>query len=225
MRSFLAITEAVKGLVEERYPENTVYLERVPVDFARPSFLVELGPVEMLDASCGCLEVKATVVVTAFVEADDYYNSHVPDLMTRMGAVLHDPAAGLPRAGGGDDGEPPDGERGADGGGGAGAVGDVHGGGGGHAVGHLPEVLRRRVAVRASGGGQRDRQPQPHPPRPGAQAARPGGAAGGGDALPVPESGGGDGIWAGPGDGKILSEPLSGQAAGDHVRRPSWRKS
>ena len=52
-----------------------------------------------------------------------------------------------------------------------------------------------------------------------------GGAAGGGDALPVPESGGGDGIWAGPGDGKILSEPLSGQAAGDHVRRPSWRKS
>lgn len=87
MLSFLAITEAVKGLVEERYPENTVYMERVPVDFARPSFLVELGPVEMLDASCGCLEVKATVVVTAFVEADDYYNSHVPDLMTRMGAV------------------------------------------------------------------------------------------------------------------------------------------
>ena len=41
----------------------------------------------MLDASCACLEVKATVVVTAFVEADDYYNSHVPDLMTRMGAV------------------------------------------------------------------------------------------------------------------------------------------
>ena len=87
MLSFLAITEAVKGLVEERYPGNTVYLERVPVDFARPSFLVELGPVEMLDAACGCLEVKATVVVTAFVEADDYYNSHVPDLMTRMGAV------------------------------------------------------------------------------------------------------------------------------------------
>lgn len=27
------------------------------------------------------------MVVTAFVEADDYYNSHVPDLMTRMGAV------------------------------------------------------------------------------------------------------------------------------------------
>ena len=87
MLSFLAITEAVKGVVEERYPGNTVYMERVPVDFARPSFLVELGPVEMLDASCGCLEVKATVVVTAFVEADDYYNSHVPDLMTRMGAV------------------------------------------------------------------------------------------------------------------------------------------
>ena len=60
MLSFLAITEAVKGLVEERYPGNTVYMERVPVDFARPSFLVELGPVEMLDASCGCLEVKAT---------------------------------------------------------------------------------------------------------------------------------------------------------------------
>lgn len=34
MLSFLAITEAVKGLVEERYPENTVYMERVPVDFA-----------------------------------------------------------------------------------------------------------------------------------------------------------------------------------------------
>ena len=40
MLSFLAITEAVKGLVEERYTGNTVYLVRVPVDFALPSFLV-----------------------------------------------------------------------------------------------------------------------------------------------------------------------------------------
>ena len=34
MLSFLAITEAVKGLVEERYPGNTVYMERVPVDLS-----------------------------------------------------------------------------------------------------------------------------------------------------------------------------------------------
>ena len=62
-------------------------MNRVPVEFDRPSFLVELGPVEMLDASYACLELKATVVVTAFVEADDYHNSHVPDLMQRMAVV------------------------------------------------------------------------------------------------------------------------------------------
>ena len=87
MLSFSTITQAVQELVAERYPETPIYMNRVPVEFDRPSFLVELGPVEMLDASCACLELKVTVVITAFVEADDYYNSHVPDLMTRMGAV------------------------------------------------------------------------------------------------------------------------------------------
>ena len=87
MLSFSTITQAVQELVAERYPETPIYMNRVPVEFDRPSFLVELGPVEMLDASYACLELKATVVVTAFVEADDYHNSHVPDLMQRMAVV------------------------------------------------------------------------------------------------------------------------------------------
>ena len=87
MLSFSTITQAVQELVAERYPETPIYMNRVPVEFDRPSFLVELGPVEMLDADCACLELKVTVVVTAFVEADDYHNSHVPDLMQRMAVV------------------------------------------------------------------------------------------------------------------------------------------
>lgn len=81
------IVEAVQGLIGERFPGEEVHTGRVPSGFTRPSFLVELGPVELADASCGCLELKVAVKATAFVEADEYGNSHVPELLRRMAAL------------------------------------------------------------------------------------------------------------------------------------------
>lgn len=87
MLSFSAIIDAAEGLLRERFPGEAYYRERVPVDFVRPSFLTELGPTEMADASWECLEVQAVVKVTAFAPVDEYQNSSAEELMRRMAAV------------------------------------------------------------------------------------------------------------------------------------------
>lgn len=87
MLAYLELLEAVRGALEERFPGEQYYMDRVPTDFARPSFLLEGGPVELEDAGCGCLWVKAVVKVTAFVAVDEYHNSHVSELVRRMAAV------------------------------------------------------------------------------------------------------------------------------------------
>lgn len=100
MLSFLEIANAVSELVKERCGGIPVYMERVPLHFERPSCLVELGPVEMESASCSCVEIKLTAVVTLFVDADEYHNSHVPELMKRMADVQELFAADGLRVGG-----------------------------------------------------------------------------------------------------------------------------
>lgn len=81
------IMDAVQELLEERFPEEKVYRNLTPTGFSRPSWLIYLGPIAMLDASAGCLEVRASMKVTAFVTVDEYHNSHMDELQRRMMAV------------------------------------------------------------------------------------------------------------------------------------------
>lgn len=88
MLELQAVIEAVKGLLEERFPGEPRYTEILPKGFQRPSSLVESGPVELTDASAECLEVTAGIKVTLFAKVDSYHNSNSAELSRRMMSVL-----------------------------------------------------------------------------------------------------------------------------------------
>lgn len=87
MLAFSEIVDAAEGLLKERFPGEAYYREHAPTDFVRPSFLTELGPTEMADASYGCLEVQVGIKITAFAMVDEYYDTSAEELMRRMAAV------------------------------------------------------------------------------------------------------------------------------------------
>ena len=87
MLSLQSIREAIGSLLSERFPGETIYHNLVPQDFARPSFLVEIGATSVSDASCGLIELEIPIMVTCFVKTDEYYNSHIEDLEARMMSV------------------------------------------------------------------------------------------------------------------------------------------
>lgn len=87
MLSSKEILDAVTELLEERFPGEPVYRNITPISFTRPSSLVTYVSQRMTDASCAALEVEANVMVTVFVAVDEYYNSHMDELVRRMSAV------------------------------------------------------------------------------------------------------------------------------------------
>ena len=87
MLSFSRILSEGKALLEERFPGDEVYTNLTPNGFQRPSFLIELGEIHMVDASEDMLRVTMPLVVTAFVAVDSYHNSDMEELLTRMAAV------------------------------------------------------------------------------------------------------------------------------------------
>lgn len=87
MLPFSDIVEAVKDLVKERFPKWTPYTNLAPKNYKRPSFLVQLGGVEMLDASQACLELEVGVGVLLFTEVDNYGNSKAEELIPALAAV------------------------------------------------------------------------------------------------------------------------------------------
>lgn len=82
------LMDAAELLIAGRFPGETVYRNLTPSGFVRPSWLLELGNVEMTDASFWCVEVKAVLKVTSFVKVDEYHHSHIDSLQERMMAVL-----------------------------------------------------------------------------------------------------------------------------------------
>lgn len=92
MLTISEITQGVKGLLEERFPKENVYLELPQEAPVRPYFLVEPSLMQMADANCGGVEVTARVVVTAFADG-------AAELQRRLMAVLELFAVGYLKAG------------------------------------------------------------------------------------------------------------------------------
>lgn len=87
MVSSIEILDAVAELLEERFSGEPVYRNITPMGFARPSALVTYVSQRMTDASCAALEIESSVLVTVFVAVDEYYNSHMDELVRRMTVV------------------------------------------------------------------------------------------------------------------------------------------
>jgi hypothetical protein len=82
------ILGGVKAALEAEWPDAPVYQNRRPKGFARPSFLVEGGPVTQDEMGGQMEQFTAKVTVTAFLPTDSYHNSDAAELSRRMSEVM-----------------------------------------------------------------------------------------------------------------------------------------
>ena len=81
------VMSRVKAMLEETFREP-VYVDRIPKDFQRPSFAVELQKTEYQDMNLMLVRKTATILITCFVEVDAYYDSSREELNRRQDTVM-----------------------------------------------------------------------------------------------------------------------------------------
>jgi len=83
---------AIKAALSAQFPGETIYENRTPNKFSRPSNLVELLSIRLGGIRPNALTLLFTYKITDFVPVDDYYNSDTVLLdfrtMTIVGGVF-----------------------------------------------------------------------------------------------------------------------------------------
>lgn len=82
-----ALMDAVKARVQEHWPGEEVYTNYLPKDFKRPSFALELQKEETADVNIALVRRTVTLLLTGYVETDDYGDSAREALNQRMEAA------------------------------------------------------------------------------------------------------------------------------------------
>ena len=82
------IMRAMEARLKEKYPGEKVYWDRLPKDFVRPSFALELTKNETADANLYLVKRTAVVLVTMWVEVNAFYDSSREALNNRQDQVL-----------------------------------------------------------------------------------------------------------------------------------------
>lgn len=82
------VLAGVENLVKARWPDEPTYQNRQPAKFARPSTLLEGGPITRKRMGGGQVQATATVRLVAFLPVDDYGNSNAEELEERMDTLL-----------------------------------------------------------------------------------------------------------------------------------------
>lgn len=82
------VIQAVKGRLEALWPGETVYEDRLPSDFTRPSSLLECGAVDIRDVNIGLIRTDLTIRITCFAAVDEYYDSSRAQLNERLDRCL-----------------------------------------------------------------------------------------------------------------------------------------
>ena len=77
----------VKAILEETFQEP-VFVDRLPKDFKRPSFALELQKTEMADLNLFLVRKTTTVLITGFVDVDYYHDSSREELGLRQDRVM-----------------------------------------------------------------------------------------------------------------------------------------
>ena len=83
-----ALMDAVEQALQDRFPEENVYRDRLPKDFQRPSFVLKLGKAKTEAANINLVRKTAIVLVTCFAAMDEYGESSQEELAQREEAVL-----------------------------------------------------------------------------------------------------------------------------------------
>lgn len=80
MLTIKQILDAVAKVVEEVFQDETIYFDVAPVEFERPSSLVEMTGMTMEAESPFAVSRTMIVSVTRFCAVDDYHNSQTERL-------------------------------------------------------------------------------------------------------------------------------------------------
>lgn len=70
------IFDSINKLIISPFPTDTVYIQRCPKDFDKPSFLLEYIKTSKRDINRSTIEKTAYFTITRFVENDEYYRSN-----------------------------------------------------------------------------------------------------------------------------------------------------
>lgn len=83
-----AVIDAVKTAIRQRFPDEPVYVNVLPKNFERPSFLVENTDLTMEADTNGAVTLQLNIRVASFVKVDEYHNSQLEALNLRQYAIL-----------------------------------------------------------------------------------------------------------------------------------------
>lgn len=79
------IADRLAELIQAKFPEEELYRELTPVDFARPSNLIVQDPFEGEVAyGTQIVTLRPTFTLTTFVVVDAYHHSHLAELHRRQ---------------------------------------------------------------------------------------------------------------------------------------------
>lgn len=88
MLDLIKVRDQINILLVNRYPSLTVYINREPKDFERPSFLIEYITSNSDSISKDIIKEKLYYTITYFSEVDEYYNTDKLDLHSVLVEVL-----------------------------------------------------------------------------------------------------------------------------------------
>ena len=88
MIALLDISDALKAMLKTLEPESEVYQHFKPDNFVRPSFLVDLGKVQVVEMNKPYLGFSLKVTLVGFETVDPYHHSQIDTLIQRMASVL-----------------------------------------------------------------------------------------------------------------------------------------
>lgn len=88
MLDLIKIRDEINKLLVKRYPTLTVYIDKVPKDFERPSFLIEYVTSNQNSINKDTLKEQIFYTITYFSEVDEYYNTDKIDMHSVLVEVL-----------------------------------------------------------------------------------------------------------------------------------------
>lgn len=88
MIDFIKIQTEINKLLVKQYPEFTVYINKTPDEFERPSFLIEYINNSSEQVSCNTISESVYYTVTYYGPVDDFYNTDRLDLQSVLVNIL-----------------------------------------------------------------------------------------------------------------------------------------
>ena len=82
------IMAAINQLIVTAFPDHTVYIQKCPEDFDRPSFLLEYIKISQRDVSMASVEKTVHFTITCFVESGNHDEPEMDRLANLQDNVL-----------------------------------------------------------------------------------------------------------------------------------------